>query len=91
MAVRGILYRVWSLLVRTTALPGGMVRFPHAAMMPSRFRRGAVSRAKVIYRSTVDVPQIQRQADDLARDRRALDVRVQELNWRTELLDRVCR
>ncbi len=49
--------------------------------------KGRVSRAEVIYRSTVNVPQIQRQADDLARDHRALDARIQELNWRTELLD----
>jgi hypothetical protein len=45
------------------------------------------SRFEVKFESTVDVGQIQQQADDLAREHRDLDTRVQELNWRTELLD----
>lgn len=45
------------------------------------------SRFEVKFESTVDVGQIQQQADDLAREHRDLDTRVQELNWQTELLD----
>lgn len=45
------------------------------------------SRFEVKFESTVDVGDIQQQADDLAREHRNLDTRVQELNWQTELLD----
>lgn len=45
------------------------------------------TRSEVRFRSTVDIAAIQRSADDLARDYRALDVRIQEMNWRTELLE----
>ena len=34
---------------------------------------------------TVDVGGLRRQADDLARERRELDARIQEANWATEL------
>lgn len=49
--------------------------------------KARVSRSEVKYRGTVNVPETQRRADDLARDQRLLDARIQELNWRTELLD----
>jgi hypothetical protein len=45
------------------------------------------SRFEVKFESTVDVGEIQQQADDLAREHRDLDTRVQELNWQTELLE----
>lgn len=45
------------------------------------------SRFEVKFESTVDVGEIQQQADDLARAHRDLDTRVQALNWQTELLD----
>jgi hypothetical protein len=45
------------------------------------------SRSEVKFRSTVDVAAIQRRADDLARDARELDVRIQAANWATELLE----
>lgn len=45
------------------------------------------SRFEVKFESTVDVGDIQQQADDLAREHRNLDTRVQELNWQTEILD----
>lgn len=45
------------------------------------------TRSEVKFRSTIDIAAIQRYADDLARDYRALDVRIQELNWRTELIE----
>lgn len=49
------------------------------------------TRSEVKFRSTVDVAAIQRQADDLARDYRTLDVRIQETNWRTELIEQWSR
>lgn len=43
------------------------------------------SRTEVKYVSTVEVAEVQRQADVLAREYRLLDARLQELNWQTEL------
>lgn len=45
------------------------------------------SKSEVKFFSTVDVASIQRRADDLARQHRDLDTRIQEANWRTELLE----
>ena len=45
------------------------------------------SKSEVKFTSTVDVAAIQRRADDLARQHRDLDAKIQEANWRTELLD----
>lgn len=45
------------------------------------------SRFEVKFESTVDVGDVQQRADDLAREHRELDTRVQELNWQTDLLD----
>ena len=45
------------------------------------------SKSEVKFTSTVDVAAIQRRADDLARRHRDLDAKIQEANWRTELLD----
>ena len=48
---------------------------------------GRYSRSEVKFVSTVAVAAIQRRADDLARERRELDARIQEINWTTELED----
>lgn len=45
------------------------------------------TRSEVKFRGTVSVTAMQRRADDLARDFRTLDVRIQEANWRTDLAD----
>lgn len=44
------------------------------------------TRSEVKYLSTVAVAEVQKRADDLARDYRETDARIQELNWQTELL-----
>jgi hypothetical protein len=44
------------------------------------------SRSEVKYISTINVAEIQKRADELARDYRDLDARIQELNWQTELI-----
>ena len=44
------------------------------------------SRSEVKYISTINVAEIQKRADELARDYRDLDARIQELNWQTELV-----
>ena len=44
------------------------------------------SRSEVKYISTINVAEIQKRADELARDYRDLDARIQEMNWLTELI-----
>lgn len=43
------------------------------------------SRSEVKFKSTVNVPEIQKRADDLAKSYRELDSKIQELNWKVEL------
>jgi hypothetical protein len=43
------------------------------------------SRSEVKFVSTVNVAEVQRQADALAKEYRELDARIQEMNWKTEL------
>jgi hypothetical protein len=45
------------------------------------------SRSEVRYISTVDVAKVQVRADELAREIRELDTRIQERNWSIDLLD----
>lgn len=44
------------------------------------------SRSEVKFVSTVNVAEVQKRADDLAREYRELDARIQEANWKTDLL-----
>jgi hypothetical protein len=48
--------------------------------------QGRFTRSEVKYISTINVAEIQKRADELARNYRELDARVQELNWQTELI-----
>lgn len=43
------------------------------------------SRSEVKFVSTVDVAEVQKRADDLSKQYRELDARIQEANWKTEL------
>jgi hypothetical protein len=43
------------------------------------------SRSEVKYISTINVAEIQKRADELAKSYRDLDARIQEFNWQTEL------
>lgn len=45
------------------------------------------SKSEVKFKSTVNVPEIQKQADEIAKAYREMDSRIQELNWKTELMD----
>ncbi|HWS99900.1 MAG TPA: DIP1984 family protein [Pyrinomonadaceae bacterium] len=45
------------------------------------------SRSEVKFKSTVSVTEIQKRADDLAKSYRELDSRIQELNWRVEMVE----
>jgi len=45
------------------------------------------TKSEVKFRSTVNVAEIQRRADSLAQEHRVLDAKIQEGNWRTDLLE----
>jgi hypothetical protein len=49
--------------------------------------QGRLTRSEVKFVSTVSVAVTQRKADDLAREYRELDTRIQEADWLTLLLD----
>ena len=46
-----------------------------------------LTRSEVKYVSTINVAETQKRADELAKNYRELDARIQELNWQTELLE----
>ncbi|HKY28320.1 MAG TPA: DIP1984 family protein [Pyrinomonadaceae bacterium] len=48
---------------------------------------GRYTRSEVRYISTIDVAAIQKRADELAKNYRDLDARIQGLNWKTELVE----
>lgn len=50
-------------------------------------RQNRYSRSEIKMLSTVDVGNVRQQADTLARERRELDVAIQEANWVHELVD----
>lgn len=45
------------------------------------------SKSEVKFRSTVNVAEIQKQADQLAKEHRELDAKIQAANWNTEVLE----
>lgn len=47
---------------------------------------GRLTRSEIKYVSTIKVAEIQKRADELAKEYRELDARIQELNWQTELI-----
>ena len=49
-------------------------------------RQDRLTRSEVKYVATINVAEIQKRADDLAKSYRELDARIQEMNWKTELV-----
>ncbi len=45
------------------------------------------TKSEVKFKSTVNVVEIQKRADELARDFRELDAKIQAMNWQTELVE----
>ena len=45
------------------------------------------SKSEVKFKSTVNVSEVQKQADDFSRQHRELDAKIQEANWQTELIE----
>lgn len=58
-----------------------------ASLIEAAAPQARFARAEIKYLSTVNVAELQRQADALARQRRELDARIQETNWRTDLVE----
>lgn len=54
----------------------------HASIKQDRF-----SRSEVKYQRTVDVAQIQAQVDELSKAYREFDFRIQETNWKIDLIE----
>lgn len=50
-------------------------------------RQDRFTRTELRYVAAVDVPALRLQADDLARESRVLDTRIQEVNWTTDLIE----
>ena len=50
------------------------------------FTQDRYTRSEVKYVRTIDVVEIQKRADELAKNYRELDARIQEFNWLTELV-----
>ena len=48
---------------------------------------GRFTRSEVKYISTINVAEIQKRADELAKNYRDLDARIQELNWQTNVVE----
>jgi len=49
-------------------------------------RQDRYSKSEVKFVATVSIAQLQKEADQLARQYREMDTRIQELNWMTELI-----
>ena len=62
----------------------GMLREMAQAAVPTQDR---FTRTELRYESALDAAALQREADDLARQRRELDTRIKEMNWLTELIE----
>ena len=45
------------------------------------------TKSEVKYRSTVNVSEIQKQADELAKEHREIDAKIQEANWCEDLIE----
>ena len=56
-------------------------------MDTASIRYDRTSRTEIKFITTVDISALQKQIDELAKEHRKLDTRIQELNWTTELIE----
>jgi hypothetical protein len=65
----------------------GLKRAAYAELATTAaLRQDRFTRSEVKYISSVNVAEIQKRADELAKNYRELDARIQEINWKTELV-----
>lgn len=50
-------------------------------------RQDRYSQSEIKYLSTINVAEVQKQVDKLSKEYRELDFQIQELNWKTEVID----
>ena len=50
-------------------------------------RQDRYGRSEIKYLSTVNIAELQTQSDRMARDYRLLDIKIQQANWNTELVE----
>lgn len=75
-----------ALLARRDCLSGRIRQLrDFLACASANVSRGTRAEIRVV--STVNVKEYQKRADDLARDLRELDVKIQSLNWTTDLME----
>ncbi len=68
----------------TLALRGNAYRALASAAVETEIRFG---RSEIKFVRMVDAAKIQRQADEIAKKYRELDTKIQELNWKTDLVE----
>ena len=79
-------YTIADYLTRRDALKmkhGALVALADAATV----KIDRYSKSEVKFKATVDVANIQKQADEIAREQRQIDTRIQEANWAQELVE----
>jgi hypothetical protein len=59
----------------------------HHLLQAATIKQDRFTKSEVRYLTTVDVPMVQRRADDLAQVYRELDTKIQSANWLVDLLD----
>jgi hypothetical protein len=78
-----------------TTLTAALARRDHLALLQSALHQVAETasaaqarygKAEIRILRTVEVAKLRQRADDLAKERRELDARIQEVNWQTELI-----
>lgn len=57
------------------------------AVDSASIKQDRYSKSEVKFYSTIEVPQVQREINQLSKEYRELDTKIQELNWKTDLMD----
>ncbi len=78
-----------------TTLTAALARRDHLGLLQSALHQVAETasaaqarygKAEIRILRTVEVAKLRQRADDLAKERRELDARIQEVNWQTEMI-----
>lgn len=74
------------LLARRDCLGGKILKLRNFLKNASDLTGRYYSKAEIKTYSTVSVPQLQKKVDELSKEYRLLDDKIQEINWTTELI-----
>jgi hypothetical protein len=68
-----------------------IIKYKHAALIAladaATVKLDRYSKSEVKYRATIDVADIQRQADQLAKEIRQIDTKIQAANWAQDIIE----